>query len=79
VVLDLHLADRLDLELLGIDVDLTRFQRAGEGARQSPAGGRDDVVERRRVRRPKTTGSSSAGRWASRCGPPRRSIRTRDV
>jgi hypothetical protein len=30
---------------------LTRFQRAGKGARQSPARGRDHVVERGGVRR----------------------------
>jgi hypothetical protein len=44
------LADRLDLVALRIDVDLTRFQRAGKGARQSPTGRRDDVVERRCMR-----------------------------
>jgi hypothetical protein len=32
-VLGFDLADRLDLKLLALDVDLTRFQRAGEGAR----------------------------------------------
>src|SRR5215216_4920912 len=45
LVLELDVADRLDVVLLGIDLDLTRFQRAGEGAGQSPAGGGDDVVE----------------------------------
>jgi hypothetical protein len=30
---------------------LTRFQRAGKGARQSPARGRDHVVQRRGARR----------------------------
>jgi hypothetical protein len=51
LLVELDLADRLDVVALGIDFDLTRFQRAGEGAGQSPAGGGDDVVERRRVRR----------------------------
>jgi hypothetical protein len=45
------LADRLDLVALRIDLDLTRFQRAGEGAGQSPTGGGHDVIERRRMRR----------------------------
>jgi hypothetical protein len=49
VILDL--ADRLDLVALRIDFDLTRLQRAREGARQSAAGGGHNVVERRRVRR----------------------------
>jgi hypothetical protein len=49
-VLSLDLADRLDLEPLTPNLDLTRFQRAGEGARQSPAGGCDDVIKRRGVR-----------------------------
>jgi hypothetical protein len=44
-VLLLDLADRLDVVLLRIDFDLTRFQRAGEGAGQSAAGGGDNVVE----------------------------------
>jgi hypothetical protein len=44
------LADGFDFVALRIDFDVTRLQRAGEGARQSAAGGRDDVVERRRVR-----------------------------
>jgi hypothetical protein len=50
VVVD-DLAGRLDLVALPLDVDLTRFQRAGEGAGQSAAGGGNDVVEGRRVRR----------------------------
>ena len=41
-----HLADRLGLIALRIDVDLTRLQRAGEGASQSTTRGRDHVVER---------------------------------
>ena len=45
------LADRLDLKALRIDLDVTRFQRAGEGAGQSAAGGGDYVVKRGRVRR----------------------------
>jgi hypothetical protein len=49
-VVGFDLPDRLDLVALRIDVDLTRFQRAGERARQSPPGRRDDVVERRCVR-----------------------------
>ncbi len=46
-----NLADRLDLKALRIDLDVTRFQRAGEGAGQSAAGGGYDVVKRGRVRR----------------------------
>jgi hypothetical protein len=49
-VVGFDLADRLDLVALRIDVDLTRLQRAGERASQSPAGRRDDVVERRCMR-----------------------------
>jgi hypothetical protein len=45
-----HLAGRLDLETLGIDVDLTRLQRAGERAGQSPAGRRYHIVQRGRAR-----------------------------
>jgi hypothetical protein len=48
---ELDLADGLDLVLLGIDFDVTRFQRAGERAGQSPARGGDHVVERGRARR----------------------------
>ncbi len=33
------------LELVSVDLDLTRLQRAGKGARQSAAGGSDHVVE----------------------------------
>jgi hypothetical protein len=44
--LDLTGNFRSQLAVAGID--LTRFQRASEGARQSAAGGRDRVVERRR-------------------------------
>jgi hypothetical protein len=36
--------------VLRIDFDVTRFQRAGEGAGQSAARSRHHVVERRRVR-----------------------------
>ena len=49
-VLGLDLAQCLDFVPLRIDFDLTRFQRAGEGAGQSPARRGDDVVQRRRVR-----------------------------
>ena len=31
-------------------INLTRFQRASEGSSESTSGGRDDVVERRRMR-----------------------------
>jgi hypothetical protein len=51
LVLELDLTDRLDLIALRIDFDLTRFQRAGESAGQSPAGCGYDVVERGGVRR----------------------------
>ena len=50
-VLGLDLACGLDLVALGIDVDVTRLQRAGKRAGQSPGGRSDDVVERRGVRR----------------------------
>jgi hypothetical protein len=49
VVLGLYLADGLHLEPFGLDLDLTRLQRAGESARQSAAGGGYDVVECGRV------------------------------
>lgn len=45
------LTDCLGFVVLRIDFDLTRFQRACEGARQSAAGGRNDVVQGRRVGR----------------------------
>jgi len=51
LVLELDLTDRLDVVALWIDFDLTRLQRAGEGAGQSAAGRRDHVIERRGVRR----------------------------
>jgi hypothetical protein len=51
VILGLDLADGLDLVALRIDLDLTRLQRAGERAGQSPASRGHDVVERGRVRR----------------------------
>jgi hypothetical protein len=50
-VLGLDLAGGLGLVSLGIDLDLTRLQRAGKGAGQSATGRRDDVVKRRSVRR----------------------------
>jgi hypothetical protein len=50
-VLVLDVSDRLDLVALRIDLDLTRLQRAGERAGQSPTGRGDDIVERRRVGR----------------------------
>jgi hypothetical protein len=50
LLLEHHLADRLDLVALPIDIDVTRFQRAGEGAGQSAAGGGHHVVKRGRVR-----------------------------
>ncbi len=42
---DLPLGNRL--ELIPVDLDVTRIQRAGEGARQSPAGSGDHVVQSR--------------------------------
>jgi hypothetical protein len=51
LVVELDLTDRLHLVALRIDFDLTRLQRAGEGAGQSAAGRGDHVVERRGVRR----------------------------
>ncbi len=50
-VLGLDLADGLNVVAVRIDFDLTRLQRAGEGAGQSAPGRRDHVVERRGVRR----------------------------
>jgi len=50
-VFGLDLAGGLDLVALGIDVDVTRLQRAGKRTGQSPTGRSDDVVERRGVRR----------------------------
>jgi hypothetical protein len=49
-VLGLDLANGLDLIALGIDLDLTRLQRAGKRASQSLTGRRDDVVQRRCMR-----------------------------
>src|SRR5207248_73048 len=51
VVLGFNLANRLYLEAVPLDFDLTRFQRAGKGAGQSAAGRGYHVVERRRMRR----------------------------
>jgi hypothetical protein len=48
-VLGLDLAYSLNFVPLRIDVDLTRFQRAGEGAGQSAPGCRHHVVECGRV------------------------------
>jgi hypothetical protein len=50
-IVGLDLADRLYLVALRIDLDLTRLQRAGERARQSPPGGSHHVIECRGVRR----------------------------
>jgi hypothetical protein len=50
-VLCLDFAERLDVVLIGINIDLTRLQRAGKGAGQSACGGSDNVVQRRRVGR----------------------------
>jgi hypothetical protein len=46
-----YLADCLDLVPLGINLDLTRLQRAGESAGESATRRGDDIVERRGVRR----------------------------
>ena len=51
LVVELDLTDRLDVVALRIDFDLTRLQRAGEGAGQSATGRGDHVIERRGVRR----------------------------
>jgi hypothetical protein len=48
-VLGLDLAYGLDFVPLRINLDLTRLQRAGEGAGQSPPGCRHHVVECGRV------------------------------
>ena len=50
-VLGLDLPYRLHFVALGIDLDLTRLQRAGKGAGQSPPSGRHHVVEGGGVRR----------------------------
>jgi hypothetical protein len=50
-IVGFDLAGGVDLVALGIDFDVTRLQRAGERARESPAGCRDDVIERRGVGR----------------------------
>ena len=51
VILIKDVPNRLYLVSIGLDFDLTRLQRAGERAGQSPAGGRHDIVKCRRVRR----------------------------
>jgi hypothetical protein len=72
--------------------DSSRLQRAPEGAGQSPAGRRNDVIERRRVRRilvrihavvigdlgvdTEVMGSFLPGTTASRTGPPFRVMAT---
>lgn len=48
-VLEFDLAGRLALESAFASRDVTRFQRASEGAGQSAGGGGDDVVERGRT------------------------------
>jgi hypothetical protein len=50
-VLGLDLADGLYVVALRIDFDLTRLQRAGEGASQSAPGGGHHVVQRSGARR----------------------------
>jgi hypothetical protein len=49
LVLEHNLADRLDLVALRINLDLTRLQRAGEGAGQSAARSGHHIVERGRM------------------------------
>src|SRR5258708_25729682 len=48
-VLEFDLAGRVALESAFASRDVTRFQRASEGAGQSAGCGGDDVVERRRT------------------------------
>ena len=48
-VIGFDLADRFDVKPLTLNLDLTRFQRAGESAGQSPTSRGDDVIERRGV------------------------------
>src|SRR5260370_19236646 len=50
-VLEFDLAGRVALESAFASRDVTRLQRASEGAGQSAGGGRDDVVERSRTLR----------------------------
>jgi hypothetical protein len=49
-ILSLDLPDRLHFVPLRIDFNLTRLQRAGKGAGQSPPSCRHHIVERGRVR-----------------------------
>ena len=49
-VVGFDLSGGLDFVLLGIDLDLTRLQRAGKRAGQSPTGCCHDVIKRRGVR-----------------------------
>ena len=46
LVLGFYLSNGLGIETSRIEGNLTRRQRAGEGAQQSPAGRRDQVVQR---------------------------------
>jgi hypothetical protein len=57
-VLDLDLATRVRGELPAARLDLARLQRAPEGAGQSARGGRDEVVEGRRVGRERVFGDA---------------------
>ncbi len=50
-IFGLDLPDRFDLIALRINLDVTRFQRAGERAGQSPARRSNDIVKRRGMRR----------------------------
>ncbi len=45
-----NFAPNLTGQIRRLNDDLARCQRAGKGARESPAGGRDDVIEGGRVR-----------------------------
>jgi hypothetical protein len=94
-IVGLDLAERFDVVLLGVNFDLTRLQRAGKGAGQSPSGCGNNVVQRRRVRRVRSRvhavvlgdfgmhaerhGIRLGWEYASRCGPPSRLIFTREM
>ena len=85
VVLDFDLAERFGYQPVARRIDLTRFQRASKGSRQSTRGRRHNIIHGCGVRQnrsgnfimraatapctAKVTGSDSVGRYALRIGP----------